>query len=50
MAKIKGAVDIRTDIKNRICTFRLKDPSVDYESMLAEFAKTNHELSEYVIQ
>ncbi len=50
MEKIDGVVDIETDISNRICSFKLTKADVDYESQLAEFAKTNSHLAGYEIQ
>jgi hypothetical protein len=43
-------VDIKTDIPNRLCSFKLSQPSIDYQSKLAELAKTNSHLAEYEIQ
>lgn len=50
MQKIEGVTDVQTDIANRKCTFRLKDPGVEYEAKLAEFAKDNSHLAGYEIQ
>ena len=43
-------VDIVTDVDNRICTFKVTKPDVDYKASLAEFAKTNGKLKDYEIQ
>ena len=50
MAKIDGVEEINTDIPNRQCSFKLTKPDVDYESQLAEFAKTNTHLAGYEVQ
>ena len=50
LQKIDGVTDIKTDTQNRVCSFKLTDPDVDYEAKLAEFAKTNDKLAEYEIQ
>ncbi|MCA9249042.1 MAG: hypothetical protein KDA42_18095 [Planctomycetales bacterium] len=50
MEKIDGVEDISTDVPNRLCTFKLTKPEVDYQSQLAEFAKTNDHLAGYEIQ
>jgi hypothetical protein len=43
-------VDIETDVANRICTFKVTSSDIDYQSQLAELAKTNKELADYEIQ
>jgi hypothetical protein len=48
--KIDGVTDIVTDVANRSCTFKVTKPGVDFESNLAEFAKTNAHLKDYEIQ
>jgi hypothetical protein len=50
LAKIDGVTDIQTDISGRLCSFKVTDPGVDYESKLAEYAKTNDHLADYEIQ
>ena len=50
MQKIDGLTNIETDVKNRVCSFKLTKPGVDYQSELAEFAKTNTHLAGYEIQ
>ena len=41
---------IETDVKNRVCKFKVTKPDVDYQAKLAEFAKTNTLLVGYEIQ
>ena len=50
MAKIDGVTDIETDAKNRVCTFKLTSPGVEYQPKLAEFAESNPDLADYQIQ
>ncbi|MDP7302703.1 MAG: hypothetical protein QGG09_06355 [Pirellulaceae bacterium] len=50
MQKIDGVTDIETDIAGRLCSFKVTDPDVDYNSKLAEYAKSNEHLAEYTIQ
>ena len=50
MEKIDGVEDIETDVPNLVCSFKMTKPDVDYQSQLAEFAKTNKHLAEYEIQ
>ena len=49
LEKIDGVIEIVTDVPGRTCTFKVK-PDVDYETRLAEFAKTNDKLVDYEIQ
>ena len=39
-----------TDVANRTCTFKMTKSDVDYKAKLAEFVKTNDELTDYEIQ
>ena len=48
--KIDGVTDIVTDVASQTCTFKVAKSDVDYEAKLAEFAKTNQHLKDYVIQ
>jgi copper chaperone CopZ len=50
LEKIDGVTDIETDISGRSCSFKVTDPDVDYNSKLAEFAKSNEHLAEYSVQ
>ena len=50
MEKIDGVAEIETDIANRVCSFKLTKPDVDFKAKLVEFAKTNQHLAGYVIQ
>jgi len=50
LEKIDGVVDIETDPANLVCSFKVTKPDVEYQSKLAEFAKTNEHLAEYEIQ
>jgi hypothetical protein len=50
LAKIEGIVEIETDVANRICTFKVEKSNAEYETTLAEFAKTNPHLAGYEIQ
>jgi hypothetical protein len=50
LEKIDGVTDIQTDTTNFVCTFKVTNPDVDYESKLAEFAQTNSHLAGYTIQ
>ena len=50
MERIDGIDGIETDVRNRACHFKVTKPGVDYESKLAEFAKTNEHLEGYEIQ
>jgi len=47
--KIDGVTNIETDPVKHVCSFKVK-PGVDYESKLAEYAKTNEHLAGYEIQ
>ena len=47
---IDGIVDIQTDAANRLCSFKVTKPDLDYQSALDELAKTTHELVDYEIQ
>jgi hypothetical protein len=49
LTKIETATEIETDIQARKCSFRV-DPSVDYQTKLAEFAKTNTHLAGYTME
>ena len=48
--KIDGVIDIETDPINRVCSFKVTKPDVDYLAQLADFAKTNSHLAGYEIQ
>ena len=50
LSKIDGVVDIQTNVPNRICSFKVAKPDVDYKSQLAEFAESNKHLAGYEIQ
>ena len=50
MQNIDGLTDIETDVPNRVCSFKLTKPGVDYQAELAELAKTNSHLAGYEIQ
>jgi hypothetical protein len=50
LEKIESVTDIETDIANRVAKFKLTKADVDYQTLLAEFAKTNEHLSGYTIQ
>ena len=50
LSKIDGIVDIQTNVPERICSFKITEPDVDYKSKLAEFAKSNEHLAGYEIQ
>jgi hypothetical protein len=50
LEKIDGVEDIETDPTNLVCSFKVTNPDVDYESKLAEFAETNEHLADYEIQ
>lgn len=49
MQKIDGIVDIETDVAKRTCSFKVTDPTVNYQSTLAELAETNTHLAGYKI-
>lgn len=48
MKKLEGVSDIECDTKNRVATFKVTDK--EYETKLAEFAKTNSHLADFTIQ
>lgn len=50
LAGIPGVRDIRTDIPERICSFELSDPELDYESTLQDLASSNQHLADYTIR
>ncbi|HIF31485.1 MAG TPA: hypothetical protein EYG57_15525 [Planctomycetes bacterium] len=49
MAKIDGVTDIKTDVKNLVCTFKVEDAE-GYQSQLQTFAEKNSHLKGYEIQ
>jgi hypothetical protein len=50
LEKVDGITDIQTDPANRVCSFHVTKPELDYEAKLAELAQTNEHLAGYVIQ
>jgi copper chaperone CopZ len=50
LQQIDGVTDIETDPGNRVCSFKLTKPDVDYQAKLADLAKTNTHLAGYEIQ
>jgi len=49
LEKVEGITNINTDPTARKVTFNLTSDEVEYESKLAEFAKTNEHLAEFEI-
>jgi hypothetical protein len=50
MEKIEGVTNIETDTTNRVCSFTVTKPDVDYLSKLEEYAKTNTHLAGYTVK
>jgi hypothetical protein len=50
LEKIEGVENIETDTANRVASFTLTKPDVDYKAKLEEYAKTNTHLKDYEIQ
>jgi hypothetical protein len=50
LQEVDGIIDIETDFENRVCSFKVADPGVDYQTELARLAEKNTHIAGYEIQ
>ncbi len=49
LATLDGISDIRTDLKSKVCTFKLANKELDLKARLSELAQGNEHLQKFKI-